>query len=52
MLHVIEDEFGAGLAADRGIPGREKLERHGAERTAAGRKAGFNWIWTQRIFPL
>ena len=41
MLHVIEDEFGAGFAADRGVAGCEELERHRSERTAAGREPGF-----------
>src|SRR5207245_430326 len=51
MLHVVQDEFGARLAADRRIARREELERHGAERAAAGRKPRFYWIWAQRIFP-
>src|SRR5215216_529189 len=51
MLHVIEDEFGAGLAADRRIARREELERHRSERAATGREPGFYWIWTQRNFP-
>ena len=51
MLHVIEDEFGAGFAANRGIAWREELERHGSERAAAGREPAFQWIWTQRISP-
>src|SRR4029077_1198294 len=51
MLHVIEDEFGAGLSADRRVTGGEELERHRSERAGAGREAGFQWILTQRNFP-
>jgi hypothetical protein len=51
MLHVIENELGASLAADRRIAGREKLECHRAERTAAGRQPRLQWIWAQRILP-
>ena len=39
MLHVVKDEFSAGLAADRGVAGREEFERHRSERAAAVRKA-------------
>ena len=51
VLHVIEDEFGASPAADRRVAGREELERHRAESTAAGRETRLQWVWTQRISP-
>src|SRR5690349_24850186 len=51
MLHIVEDELGACLAADRGVAGRKEFERHRSERTAAGRKARFQWVWAQRISP-
>ena len=51
VLHVEQDEFGAGLAADRRIAWCEELERHGAERAAAGREPRLQWIWAQRISP-
>src|SRR3989337_915617 len=51
VLHVVENEFGAGLAADRRVAGREELESHRADRTAAGREPRLQWIWTQRISP-
>jgi hypothetical protein len=37
-LYVVENEFGTSLAADRRVARREELERHRAERTAAGRE--------------
>jgi hypothetical protein len=51
MLHIIKDELSTCLAADRRVAGREEFERHRSERTAAGRKARFHWVWAQRISP-
>jgi hypothetical protein len=51
VFHIIKDELNACLPADRRVTGREELERHRSERTAAGRKARFQWIWAQRISP-
>ena len=49
MLHIVEDEFGARLAADLRIAWREELERHRSKGAAAGRKPGFQWIGAQGI---
>jgi len=51
MLHVVKDEFSAGLAALLRVARREELERHRSPGAAAGCELLLQWIWAHGFPP-